>query len=72
MSVPSGACGCTKGARCRSRSASIAASPACWRRGRAGVVLVEIAGASGAEVENVLGAGLPEALALLGGLAFLI
>ncbi len=37
-----------------------------------GVVLVEIAGASGAEVENVLGAGLPGALALLGGLAFLI
>jgi hypothetical protein len=34
--------------------------------------LVEIAGASGAEVENVLGAGLPGALALLGGLAFLI
>ncbi len=37
-----------------------------------GVVLVEIAGASGAEVEDVLGAGLPGALALLGGLAFLI
>jgi hypothetical protein len=37
-----------------------------------GVVLVEIAGASGAEVENVLGAGLPGALALLGRLAFLI
>jgi len=37
-----------------------------------GVVLVEIAGASGAEVENVLGARLPGALALLGGLAFLI
>ena len=35
-----------------------------------GVVLVEIAGASGAEVENVLGAGLPGALALLGGLRF--
>jgi hypothetical protein len=34
--------------------------------------LVEIAGASGAEVENVLGAGLPGTLALLGGLAFLI
>jgi hypothetical protein len=72
MSVPSGACGYTKGARCCSRSASIAASPACWGRGWAGVVLVEIAGASGAEVENVLGAGLPGALALLGGLAFLI
>ena len=37
-----------------------------------GVVLVEIAGASGAEVEDVLGAGLPGALVLLGGLAFLI
>ena len=37
-----------------------------------GVVLVEIAGASGAEVDVVLGAGLPGALALLGGLAFLI
>ena len=37
-----------------------------------GVVLVEIAGASGAEVDTVLGAGLPGALALLGGLAFLI
>jgi hypothetical protein len=37
-----------------------------------GVVLVEIAGASGAEVDAVLGAGLPGALALLGGLAFLI
>ena len=37
-----------------------------------GVVLVEIAGASGAGVENVLEAGLPGALALLGGLAFLI
>jgi hypothetical protein len=35
-----------------------------------GVVLVEIAGAPGAEVENVLGAGLPGALALLGGLRF--
>jgi hypothetical protein len=37
-----------------------------------GVVLVEIAGASGTEVDAVLGAGLPGALALLGGLAFLI
>ncbi len=37
-----------------------------------GVVLVEIAGASGAEVDAVLAAGLPSALALLGGLAFLI
>src|SRR5215212_3639570 len=37
-----------------------------------GVVLVEIAGASGAEVDAVLGAGLPGVLALLGGLAFLI
>ena len=37
-----------------------------------GVVLVEIAGASGTEVDAVLGAGLPRALALLGGLAFLI
>ena len=37
-----------------------------------GVVLVEIAGASGAEVEPVLGAGLPAALALLAGLAFLV
>ena len=37
-----------------------------------GVVLVEIAGASGAEVDTVLGAGLPSVLALLGGLAFLI
>src|SRR5215210_6158997 len=37
-----------------------------------GVVLVEIAGASGAEVEDVLGAGLSAALVLLGGLAFLI
>jgi hypothetical protein len=34
-----------------------------------GVVLVEIAGASGAEVEDVLGAGLPAALVLL---AFLV
>ncbi len=37
-----------------------------------GVVLVEIAGASGANVDVVLGAGLPSVLALLGGLAFLI
>ena len=37
-----------------------------------GVVLVEIAGASGAEVEDVLGAGLSAALVLLGGLGFLI
>ena len=37
-----------------------------------GVVLIEIAGASGTEVDTVLGAGLPGALALLGGLAFLI
>jgi hypothetical protein len=37
-----------------------------------GVVLVEIAGASGAEVEAVTGAGLSGALSLLGGLAFLI
>jgi hypothetical protein len=37
-----------------------------------GVVMVEIAGASGAEVDAVLGAGFPGALALLGGLAFLI
>jgi hypothetical protein len=37
-----------------------------------GVVLVEIAGASGAEVEDVLGAGLSAAPVLLGGLAFLI
>jgi hypothetical protein len=37
-----------------------------------GVVLVEIAGASGAEVDTVLGSGLPSVLALLGGLAFLI
>jgi hypothetical protein len=35
-----------------------------------GVVLVEIAGASGAEADAVLGAGTPGALALLGGLAF--
>ena len=37
-----------------------------------GVVLVEIAGASGVEVEAVTGAGLSGALSLLGGLAFLI
>lgn len=37
-----------------------------------GVILVEIAGASGAEVDAVLEAGLTSALALLGGLAFLI
>ena len=37
-----------------------------------GVILVEIAGASGAEVGAVLGAGLTGALALLAGLAFLI
>jgi hypothetical protein len=37
-----------------------------------GVVMVEIAGASGAEVNAVLGAGLSGALALLGGLTFLI
>ena len=37
-----------------------------------GVVLVELAGASGAEVDAVLGAGLPAALALLAGLSFLI
>jgi hypothetical protein len=37
-----------------------------------GVVMVEIAGASGVEVDAVLGAGLPSALTLLGGLAFLI
>ncbi len=37
-----------------------------------GVVLIEIAGASGAEVDAVLGSALPGALALLGGLAFLI
>src|SRR5688572_25834428 len=34
-----------------------------------GVVMVEVAGASGVEVDTVLGAGLPSALALLGGLA---
>jgi hypothetical protein len=37
-----------------------------------GVVLVEIAGASGAEVDTVLEAGRTSALTLLGGLAFLI
>jgi hypothetical protein len=37
-----------------------------------GVVLVEIAGASGAEVDAVLGGGFPSALAPLGGLAFLL
>jgi hypothetical protein len=37
-----------------------------------GVILVEIAGASGAEVGAVLEAGLTDALALLAGLAFLI
>jgi hypothetical protein len=37
-----------------------------------GVVLVEIAGASGVEVDAVTGAGLSGALSLLGGLAFLI
>jgi hypothetical protein len=37
-----------------------------------GVVLVEIAGASGVEVDALLGDGLPSVLALLGGLAFLI
>ena len=37
-----------------------------------GVVMVEIAGASGVEVDAVLGASLPSVLALLGGLAFLI
>ena len=37
-----------------------------------GVVLIEIAGASGAEADAVLRAGLTSALALLGGLAFLI
>ena len=36
------------------------------------MILVEIAGAYGAEVDGVLGAGLPSALAVLGGLAFLI
>jgi len=37
-----------------------------------GVVLVEIAGASGAEADAVLRTGLPSMLALLGGLAFLV
>ena len=37
-----------------------------------GVVMVEIAGASGVEVDAVLGAGLPSALTSLAGLAFLI
>jgi hypothetical protein len=37
-----------------------------------GVVLVEIAGASGANVEAVLGGGLAGTLASLGGLAFFI
>ena len=37
-----------------------------------GVILVEIAGASGVEVQAVTGAGLSGALSLLGGLAFLI
>ncbi len=37
-----------------------------------GVVMVEIAGASGVKVDDVLRAGFPSALALLGGLAFLI
>ncbi len=37
-----------------------------------GVILIEIAGASGAEADAVLRAGLTSALALLGGLAFLI
>jgi hypothetical protein len=37
-----------------------------------GVMLVEIAGASGAEVDVVLGTDLPSALAVLGGWAFLI
>ena len=36
------------------------------------VILVEIAGASGVEVDAVLGAGLTGVLALVGGLAFLI
>jgi hypothetical protein len=39
---------------------------------RCEVVLVEIAGASGVEVDVVPGASIPGALALLGGLAFLI
>jgi hypothetical protein len=37
-----------------------------------GVILVEIAGASGAEVDSVLGAGVAGTLSLLGGLAFLV
>ena len=37
-----------------------------------GVVFVEISGASGAEVDAVLESGIPSALALLGGLAFLV
>ena len=37
-----------------------------------GVILVEIAGASGVEVKAVIGAGLSGAFSLLGGLAFLI
>jgi hypothetical protein len=37
-----------------------------------GVILVEIAGASGAEAGAVLAGGFPAALALVGGLAFLI
>jgi hypothetical protein len=37
-----------------------------------GVVLAEIAGASGAEVEAVTGSGLSGALSLLGGLSFLV
>jgi hypothetical protein len=37
-----------------------------------GVVLVEISGASGAEVDALLESGIPSALALLGGLAFLV
>ncbi len=37
-----------------------------------GVVLVEIAGTSGADVDAVLGAGIPALLALIGGLSFLV
>jgi hypothetical protein len=37
-----------------------------------GVIIVEIAGASGAEVEAVLGAGTSGTLSLLGGLAFFV
>ena len=37
-----------------------------------GVVLVEISGASGSEVDALLESGIPSALALLGGLAFLV